>query len=100
VTNIEDAWEMNLADLSSLSKHNDKYKYLLNVIDIFSRFAWGVPLKDKTSGSITKALTFLFQNRKPISIQSVKGTEFVNTAVRRYLKHQGGGISIQLTILT
>jgi len=49
VTNIDDIWEMDLADLSSLSKYNDKYKYLLNVIDIFSRFAWGVTLKDKTS---------------------------------------------------
>jgi hypothetical protein len=35
VTNIDDVWEMDLADLSSLTKYNDKYKYLLNVIDIF-----------------------------------------------------------------
>ena len=35
VTNIEDVWEMDLADLSSLSKYNKKYKYLLNVIDMF-----------------------------------------------------------------
>ena len=39
-TNIDDVWEMDLADLSSLSKYNDRYKYLLNVIDIFSRYAW------------------------------------------------------------
>jgi hypothetical protein len=37
VTNIDDVWEMDLADYSSLSKYNNKYKYLLNVIDIFSR---------------------------------------------------------------
>ena len=68
VINIDDVWEMNLADLSSLSKYNEKYKYLLNVIDIFSWYAWSVPLKDKT------ALKFLFCNRKPITIQSDKGT--------------------------
>jgi len=68
VTNIDDLWEMDLADLSSLSKYNDKYKYLLNVIDIFSRYAWSVPLKDKTGTSITTALKSLFQNRKPITI--------------------------------
>ena len=56
VTNIDDVWEMDLADLSSLSKYNEKYRYLLNVIDIFSRYAWSVPLKDKTSTSIKAAL--------------------------------------------
>ena len=35
VTNIGDVWEIDFADLSSMSRYNDKYKYLLNVIDIF-----------------------------------------------------------------
>jgi transposase InsO family protein len=89
VTNIDDAWEMDLADLSTISRYNVKYKYLLNVIDIFSRFAWNIPLKDNTACSITAFLKFLFQNRKPITIQSDKGTEFVNTTVQRYLKQKG-----------
>ena len=38
VTNIDDVREMDLADLSSLSKFNEKYRYLFNVIDIFSRY--------------------------------------------------------------
>jgi hypothetical protein len=58
VTNIDDVWEMDLADLGSLPKYNDKNKYLLNVIDIFSRYAWSVPLKDKTGTSIMTALKF------------------------------------------
>lgn len=89
VTNIDDVWEMDLADLSNLSKYNSKYRYILNVIDIFSRYAWSVPLKDKTGSSITAALKSLFLNRKPITLQSDKGTEFVNTTVQRYLKQQG-----------
>jgi len=80
---------MDLAHLSSLSKYNDKYNNLLNVIDIFSRYAWGVLLKDKTATSIIAGLKSLFQNRKPISIQSEKGTEFVNGTVQQYLKRQG-----------
>jgi len=79
---------MDLADLSSLSKYNDRHKYFLNVIDIFSRYAWSVPLKDKTGTSITSALKSLFQNRKPITVQSDKGTEFVNASVQQYLKRQ------------
>jgi len=72
-----------------LSRYNDKHKYLLNVIDIFSRFAWSVPLNDKNGKSIVAALTTLFQNRKPITIQSDKGTEFVNATVQPYLKREG-----------
>ena len=79
---------MVLADLSFLSKY-DKYKYLLNVIDMFSRYAWSVPLKDKTDNSFTSALKSLFQDRKPITIQSDKGTEFVNATVQQYLKRHG-----------
>ena len=45
VTNIDDIWEMDLAVLSSLSKYNNKNKYLLNVIDAFTRYAWSEPLK-------------------------------------------------------
>ena len=77
---------MDLADLSSHSKYNDKYKSLLNVIVIFSRYAWSVPLKHKTGNSITSALKSLFQDRKPITIQSDNGTEFL---MQQYLKRQG-----------
>ena len=61
VTNIDDEWETDLADLSSLSKYKDRYKNLLNVIGIFLRYAWNVSLKDKTAALITAALKYLFQ---------------------------------------
>jgi transposase InsO family protein len=47
-----------------------------------------VPLKDKTGKSIAAALTTLFQNRKPVTIQSNKGTQFLNATVQQYLKSQ------------
>ena len=89
VTNIDDVWKMDFADLFSLSKYNNKFKYLLNVTDICSRYTWSVPLKHKTGNSITSALKVLYQNKKPITIQSDKGTEFVNATVQQYLKRQG-----------
>jgi transposase InsO family protein len=49
-----------------------------------------VHLKDKTGKSIAEALT-LFENRKPITILSNKGTEFVNATVQQYLKRQEVG---------
>jgi hypothetical protein len=36
VTNIDDVWEMDLADLTNWAKYNDKYKFLLNAIDVFA----------------------------------------------------------------
>jgi len=48
-----------------------------------------MPLKDKTGNSINSALKSLFQDRKPITLQVDKGTEFVNASVQQYLKHQG-----------
>jgi hypothetical protein len=69
ITDIDDAWEVDPTDLSSLSKYN-KYKYLLNVMGIFSPFVWSVALTDKTATSITAALKSFFENIKPFSIQS------------------------------
>jgi len=79
---------MNLADLSSLLKYKVKYKYLLNVIDMFSHFVWSVLPKDKTGTSITAVLKALFKNRKTITIQSEKGTEFANATLQLYFKGQ------------
>ena len=54
---------MDLAGLSSLSIYNDKYKFLLNFIDTFSRYAWSIPLKDKTGKSIAAVLTITIQSK-------------------------------------
>jgi len=54
VTDIHDVWEMDLADLRFLSKY-DKYKYLLNGIDIFSLYACSMPLKDGTISQRNRA---------------------------------------------
>jgi transposase InsO family protein len=89
VTNLDDVWELDWADLAALAKYNSNYKYLLNVIDIFSRYSWSVPLKHKTGRSFVAALAILFHDRKPNTIQSDKGTEFVNTTVKQYLKCEG-----------
>ena len=63
---------MDLADLNPLSKYNEKYRYLLNVIDIFSRYAWSVPLEDKTGTYITAALKYLFRDRNQLLYNQIK----------------------------
>ena len=67
VNGIDDIWSADLVDMQSFVKHNDGVKYLLNVIDVFSKHAWSIPLPDKTGNSITNAFDRIINqsNRKP-----------------------------------
>ena len=46
---------VDLADMQSLSKYNKGIKYLLCAIDLFTKYAWVIPMKDKKSASIVNA---------------------------------------------
>lgn len=88
VSGIDEQWQADLADLQSLSTYNDGYKYLLNCIDIFSKFAWSVPLKTKTSREVLAAFSHILSssNRKPFKLQADAGSEFVNKDFQKFLK--------------
>jgi len=47
VNGINDIWSADLVFMDKLSKWNKGFKYILTVIDVFSKFAWAIPLKDK-----------------------------------------------------
>ena len=51
----DNIWDVDLADMQSLSKYNKGIKYLLCAIDLFSKYAWVVPIKDKKGTSIVYA---------------------------------------------
>ena len=91
VNSIDQQWQTDLSDLSSLSKHNDGYKYLACFIDVLSKKAWIIPLKGKTAGHMLSALEQLFSttDRRPLTLQADKGTEYLNKSVQAYLKRMG-----------
>ena len=71
----DNIWGVDLADMQLLSKFNKGFRFLLCVIDIYSTYAWVIPLKDKKGVSIVNA--FLKKsNRKPNKIWVDKGSEF------------------------
>ena len=75
VHGIDDQWQIDLVDLSSLSRVNDNYKFLLTCIDVLSKYAWVVPMKDKSAKSLVDAVTSIFttSKRMPNKIQADKG---------------------------
>ena len=84
----DNIWGIDLADMQLLSKYNKGIRFLLCVVDIFSKHAWVVPLKDKKGISIVKAFqSFLKQsNRKLNKIWIDKGSEFYNASFKKWLR--------------
>ena len=86
----DECWSIDLIDRSSLSKYNKNYKFIFTIIDNHTKYAWAIPLKDKSGKSTTTALKSLIEKekRKPHKIWSDKGKEFYNTTFLHYLKEQ------------
>ena len=64
--------------MQAFSKFNPGVKYLLAVIDVFSKYGWLTPLKDKTGKSVASASKTIFKERKPEKMWVDKGKEFYN----------------------
>ena len=55
VNGIDEIWAADLIDMQAFSKKNKGIKYVLSVIDIFSKFVWIIPLKRKTGQKVANA---------------------------------------------
>ena len=84
----DNIWGADFADMQLLSKYNKGIRFLLCVIDIFSKYAWVVPLKDKKGASIATAFQNILRqaNRKPNKIWVDKGSEFYNASFKKWLQ--------------
>ena len=81
VYNIDDIWSADLTNsFQALAKENQGYKYMLNVIDLFSKYAYSFPLKTKSSDEIIDTFDrlFKFSGRKPKKLWTDQGSEFTN----------------------
>ena len=82
----DNIWGVDLADTRLLSRKSKGIKYLLCAIDLFSKYAFVVPLKDKKGISITNAFNKIIKqsNRKPHKIRVDQGGEFYNHGFKRW----------------
>ena len=83
----DNIWGVDLADMQSLSRKNEGIKYLLCAIDLFSKYAFVIPLKDKKGMSIVNAFNKIIKqsNRKPNKIWVDQGGEFYNNVFEKWL---------------
>ena len=79
---VDDIWTVDLVDMSPFSRSNQGYKYLLTVINVFSKYGWIVPLKPKTGKEVAQAFRKLFLAGHPSRLWTDKGTEFYNRQLK------------------
>ena len=80
---IDDIWAADLVEMQKFSKWNKGIKYLLMVIDVFSKYGWIRGLKDKAFDDIFKS------KRKPSMLWTDKGSEFISKHFKEFLKREG-----------
>ena len=85
---LDNIWGPDLADMQLVSKFNRGICFLLCVIDIFSKYAWVIPFKDKKGITITNSFQKILDesNRKPKKIWVDKDREFHNRSMKSWLE--------------
>lgn len=89
VTNIDQQWQADLVDMQKFSSQNRGYKYLVTVIDIFSKYAFAIPVKNKSATELKSVFKKLFESRQPVVLQTDQGLEFDNSSLKQLLKNKG-----------
>lgn len=89
---IDDVWQIDIVEMIPYSKSNGGNKYILTVIDVLSKYAWAVPLRDKKGHTVTLAMKEVFREsspRRPTNIQSDDGREFYNKDFKSLMDRYG-----------
>ena len=89
---IDAQWQVDLADMPGISKQNGGMRYFLTVIDVFSKFAWAIPVHSTDAKAITAAFGQILKTvnqRLPPRLQTDKGKEFINSDFKAMKKRNG-----------
>ena len=92
VAGIDAQWQADLADMQGIARQNGGMRYLLTLIDVFSKFAWAIPVHSKDAKAITAAFGQVLTTanpRHPQRLQTDKGKEFFNSNFQSLIKRYG-----------
>lgn len=89
VKGLDDLFQADLVEMIPYAKQNRGFKYILVVIDVFSKFVWAEPVKNKSSVEVTKAMKKIFSSIKqtPKNLQTDQGKEFYNKDFKALMKN-------------
>ena len=90
IKSIDDIWSSDLLDMNDYGiKNNKGYRFILVVIDNFSKFGWTIPSKNKYAQSITDAFSQIIKTsrRKPNLLETDDGKEYVNKIFSEFLNN-------------
>lgn len=83
---IDQQWQGDLVEMIPYQNVNNGFRYILTIIDLFSRHAWAIPLRNKSAEEVAAAFRQLFaQGRRPERLQTDDGREFDNRIVQQLL---------------
>jgi hypothetical protein len=83
-------YQADLVDMQAYETTNDGYKYILTVIDIFSKRAWAKPLKSKTAQHVKPAFESIFNTgHVPLLVQTDEGLEFESRPMKTFFAKYG-----------
>ena len=88
VYHIDEIWSLDILDLNDYGpKNNRGYRYILVIIDNFSKYGWTIPLKNKNAQTIKDSFEniLISSKRKPNLIESDRGKEFYNNIFQDFL---------------
>lgn len=80
VPSLDHTWGADLVEMGKDAAENDGFRYILTVIDVWSRYAWARPVKQKTAAAVWGAFNDIIQTsgRRPEKLWVDQGKEFVN----------------------
>ena len=85
--------QMDLVDMSNMASANNNYNYLLVAVDVYSRFAFAIPMKSKDSKTITESIEDIVNETSPLILNTDLGSEFISKAFVKRMTSQGTEIN-------
>lgn len=83
---VNDTYQIDLVEMIPYAKQNKNFKYILTIIDIFSKYSWAITVKTKSSKDVTRAMCKIIESGNvPKNIQSDKGKEFYNSDFKQLM---------------
>jgi len=90
-------WQADLIDSQKYNKRG--FKWILTVVDVFSKYLWAWPLKNKSAEEV-KAFSQIFKERRPIVLQTDNSKDFKNTVLAKLSTSMGYNTGIFESLYT